>query len=276
MTDFTEKAAKVYFYAEANDEFIPQSLATSLDAIIVLGGGVPSGPSSPPEYVEHRCDAAAKVYELAKKHSKDGNEASPSILCLSAGTAHLSQLLDDAGLPIWESTASAAYLMKRYGDVIPSNAVFAETASYDTISNAYFSRSAFTEINGWRKLLIVTNEFHMDRTKAIFDWIFHAKNEAIISSSSIPYELYYLSCDNVGLTPEAIRVRKEHEARGTRNVCNHLSTEYISLKDVWTFLTQHHDLYNAKKLAERAARDSSNDDPKSDLLKQSYGAHASS
>jgi uncharacterized SAM-binding protein YcdF (DUF218 family) len=145
------------------NEVIPIEIARSLDAILVLGGGVPSSISTPPEYVKSRCEAAAKVALSALQVSAtNDNEESfmnlmPAILCLSAGTAHLPQLLSSDGLPIWESTASAAYILEKYPNIPPSK-VFAETTSYDTISNAFFSRTSFTDIVGWRRLLIVTNE----------------------------------------------------------------------------------------------------------------------
>ena len=65
------------------------------------------------------------------------------------------QLLSTAGLPVWESTSSAAYLSKKHN--IQSN-VYLETTSYDTIGNAFFARTSHTDIVKWRKLVVVTNE----------------------------------------------------------------------------------------------------------------------
>lgn len=61
------------------------------DAVLVLGGGVPLKEKLPPKWVQARAEAAAKVYKcLARK---------PVLLTLSAGTAHVPQLLDSHGLP---------------------------------------------------------------------------------------------------------------------------------------------------------------------------------
>jgi hypothetical protein len=98
--------------------------------------------------VAKRCDAAAQVYQQSQK--------APAILCLSAGTAHMPQLLSVDGLPVWESTSSATYLLDKLN--IPPKDVFVETTSYDTISNAYFARTSFTDVIGWKRLLIITNE----------------------------------------------------------------------------------------------------------------------
>ena len=126
----------------------------SIDAIILLGGGVPLSPTEPPVYVQRRCDAVAEVV-ASLGHA-------PAVVCLSAGTAHVPQfILEHNGLPLWESTASAAYLMHHERFPVPERQVFAETTSYDTISNAFFTRTSFTDITGWRNLLVVTNEFHI-------------------------------------------------------------------------------------------------------------------
>ena len=99
----------------------------SFDAILVLGGGVPEDIRKPPIYTRERCKAASEVYH--RHQSQSSSDAPPRILTLSAGTAHLPQALSADGLPIWESTASAAYLIHDL-DVKPQD-LFAETTSYD-------------------------------------------------------------------------------------------------------------------------------------------------
>lgn len=140
---------------------ISSSQLLQLDAIIVLGGGAPLSLDEPPIYVQRRCDDAAAVIEMRKMELTKSNimkkyDHNLPILSLSAGTAHVPQLLSQAGLPIWESTSSAAYLHKKHG--IDYSSLFVETTSYDTIGNAYFTRTSHTDINGWRRLLIVTNK----------------------------------------------------------------------------------------------------------------------
>jgi uncharacterized SAM-binding protein YcdF (DUF218 family) len=90
------------------------------------------------------------------------------ILCLSAGSAHVPQLMSADGLPIRESTSSAAYLKKAHG--MESN-VYVETTSYDTIGNAFYARTSHTDVNGWRRLLIVTNE-----VRALYSELKHKTN----------------------------------------------------------------------------------------------------
>ena len=84
----------------------------SFDCILVLGGGVPTGPSTCLPFVANRCDAAVKVRAA---HAACGAATLPPLLCLSAGTAHAPQLLSPAGLPVWEATVSAAHCLALVG-----------------------------------------------------------------------------------------------------------------------------------------------------------------
>ncbi len=247
----------------------------SFDAILVLGGGVPEDIKNPPIYTQERCKAASQVYHNAIKSKQDP----PKVLTLSAGTAHLPQALSFDGLPIWESTASSAYLIHTL-EVKPED-VYAETTSYDTISNAFFARLNFCDIAQWKKLLIITNEFHMDRTKLIFDWIFHAPMNGVSGGNSEggakSYELYYLAVPDVGLTESAIKARKEKEQKSANTVKNILSQKYSSIEHIFDFLTKEHSFYTASKLVQRGMDDGSksNQDAVGKLIQDSYGGVSS-
>eukprot|EP00934_Nitzschia_sp_Nitz4_P002836 Nitzschia sp. Nitz4//scaffold137_size62074//47177//48067//NITZ4_006425-RA/size62074-processed-gene-0.95-mRNA-1//-1//CDS//3329535730//2826//frame0 len=238
---------------------IPQQVLNQLDAIFVLGGGVPDDLDHPPIYVQRRADDAASL--LTQSPSKQP----PAILCLSAGTAHVPQLLSPAGLPIWESTACAAYLAQAH-NVIDN--VYVETTSYDTIGNAYFARTSHTDHNGWRRILIITNEFHMTRTKAIFDWVFGLP--AADTSRPPSYQLYYLSSPDVGLSHEAIEARQQREEQSATNVRENLAKKYNTMSKLWNFLHHEHALYTASKLVERGRGAGEQDT--SEMVKKSYGA----
>eukprot|EP00979_Chaetoceros_neogracilis_P011837 scaffold3003_cov267-Chaetoceros_neogracile.AAC.2 len=237
---------------------IPPSIKENIDAIIVLGGGVPDTVNDPPIYTKARCKYAAQVYHDASKR--------PKILALSAGTAHLPQLLSSDGLPIWESTASASYLMKELN--VSSGDVFVETTSYDTISNAFFARTNFCDIADWKNIIIVTNEFHMMRTKYIFDWIMNAEPQSIDNK----YQLHYLSVPDEGLSKEALEARYEREQKSADNVQTILAKEYTTLRSIFDFINQNHSFYTAVKLVDRANKvPDAKELEKMTMLRQSYG-----
>lgn len=142
---------------------LPSNLLIETDVIAVLGGGAPSKLEEPPIYVQRRCDDAAKVVELRKNEMARSkmrkfheSEYLVPILSLSAGTAHMPQLMSQNGLPIWESTSSAAYLHKKHG--ITYEKLLVETTSYDTIGNAFYMRTTHSNLAGWKNILIVTNK----------------------------------------------------------------------------------------------------------------------
>lgn len=254
-------------------ENISDTMLRHVDAILVLGGGRPTSIDEPPVYVKRRCDDAAalvKRFQALKPLSREKQTASIPILCLSAGTAHLPQLLASDGLPIWESASSAAYLAKAHGI---EDHVYVETTSYDTIGNAFFARTSHTDINGWRRLLVITNDFHMNRTMAIFNWIFGLSTGQPLppqqQQQQRPYELHYLASPDVGLTSEAVQARRDREHASLVRV-HEYAQSYTTLAQVYHFLTTQHGLYTSNKLIERASTASS--EGTSDLVKKSYGS----
>lgn len=253
---------------------IPSAVKNDLDAIIVLGGGVPESVNDPPIYTKARCQAAAQVYQSLAIHGNGtNNRKPPKILALSAGTAHLPQLLSADGLPIWESTASASYLMNELQ--VPAEDLYVETTSYDTISNAFFTRTNFCDIADWKNLLIVTNEFHMKRTRYIFEWIMNAENPHE-KQSSRKYNLSFLSVPDVGLSEVALKARYDREEQSAHNVKEVLSKNYPSLPDIFDFLNHNHSFYSAKKLVDRANLQQHQDEtPNMMMLRQSYGGLSS-
>ena len=104
----------------------------AFDAILIPGGGLlPDG--KPPRWVRERLDKAIEIADAR------------FFVTLSRGTVHKAPPLDERGFPIDESTASAMYLLDRG---VPEDRILTETASLDTIGNAYFSR--VIHIDPWR------------------------------------------------------------------------------------------------------------------------------
>ena len=70
------------------------------------------------------------------------------ILCSGGGTPHIPAVLGPTGHVIHESTAYAHYLASERD--VPASCILKETASYDTIGNAYFSIKSHVLPAGWR------------------------------------------------------------------------------------------------------------------------------
>jgi hypothetical protein len=157
------------------------------DALLIPGGGLTDSGELPP-YVIARLDRA-----LAHPDAY--------FIPLSAGTTHRPHPLDQRGYPIYESLPAARYL-RAHG--IPERRILAETFSYDTIGNAFFTRLVFAEPRGLRRLHVVTSEFHMRRTEAIFRWVFGI-------GPSGGYELSFEAVENAGISEQALAHRAVRE-----------------------------------------------------------------
>ena len=127
------------------------------DAIFILGGSY-IDENTLPEWVQSRLNAA--IY----------NEQSAKLfVVLSRGTPHKPPPITSYGFPVDESSIMANYLIDRG---IPKCKVIKESWSFDTIGNAYAALTLHAIPRNLRKLLIITSDFHMPRTKAIFNKVF--------------------------------------------------------------------------------------------------------
>ena len=199
------------------------------DGIVVLAGGLTSE-GSLPKWVVGRLDAAVALHE---------QNPGSKILCTGGGTPHKPPILFDNGHVNHESTVSilsfcharthreeafeklksdffllllppppflsqvcAKYLIER--GVSPQSIV-KETSSYDTIGNAYFSLVIHALPLRWKRVVAITSEFHMPRSKAAFRWIYGAADPR----GNI--DLDFLSVPDQGIEGEALRARIERE-----------------------------------------------------------------
>lgn len=106
-------------------------------------------------------------------------------------------------------------------------------------------------------------QFHMPRTRVIFDWVFGVDNKK-------SYELYYLESLDAGLSSDALQARAEKE-RASLDSVKLLAASHHSLGSIWQLLTSQHDLYTSAALVDRA-KGSVHQVPAGDLVQKSYGA----
>lgn len=70
--------------------------------------------------------------------------------------------------PVTEAAAMVEYARKH---TIPKSALYAEELSTSTHENVLFSKKYFFEKYHWNKILVVTSDLHMKRTKLVFNRI---------------------------------------------------------------------------------------------------------
>ena len=192
------------------------------DAVLVPGGGLrPSG--TLPPFVQNRLEAAQALAGEAP------------IIPLSAHTVHRAPPLNTAGYPVLESVAAAEALLARG---VPAARIWAETASLDTIGNAYFARVIHTDPAVLRRLLVVNSEFHMPRTRMIFDWVFG------LPPAEPPYTLDYHTVPDLGLTELSIEARRAKEVARMEGL-RRLIPRIGSLAAMHWFLFTEHQAYAA-------------------------------
>ncbi|ORC89886.1 putative GPI-anchored surface protein [Trypanosoma theileri] len=167
-----------------------------VDAIVVLGGGSQRNedPASLPWFVLERLDAAYERYHtICAEQLLKGKGKRPKLVLLSAGTTHKPNYINHVGWPIGESTSGALYLLQKCKERVDAmttmkkgkvadekemaswltpHDIIRETSSLDTIGNAYFLRTVHADPAGWRHLHVITSDFHLPRTRAVFEFIF--------------------------------------------------------------------------------------------------------
>eukprot|EP00873_Tetraselmis_striata_P021221 jgi/Tetstr1/441485/TSEL_029717.t1 len=169
------------------------------DAVVVLAGGQREGGSGLPAQVEVRLDACL---ELMQRQGPDC-----AVLCTGGGTPHKPPIMR-GGYVYHESTSCADYLIERG---MPPERILKEVSSFDTIGNGYFSATIHALPRRWRRLAVITSEFHMPRSKAIFDHCYGLAGECF-SESGVSFDLTYIAVSDDCIPDDILEARREREA----------------------------------------------------------------
>lgn len=176
------------------------------DGVVVLGGGLWRSNESPwgeiPPWAVRRLDGAAEVYRRGK---------ADRIMICGGGSPHgLPMLHPTTGQVVHEGTAYAEYLIGEHH--VPARDVLKEVSSYDTVGNGYFSAMIHAIPSGWKSAAVVTSEFHMPRSKAIFQKVY-----ALVEASlGVSVSLSFITVRDDGLFSEnsdALEVRRQKEMK---------------------------------------------------------------
>ena len=192
------------------------------DAILVPGGGVREG-GDLPSWVQRRLDRAVEL------------QRGEYILTLSAGTTHRPPPLDSNGFPIFESVAAARYLIDAG---VPPERILTETHSYDTIGNAYFARVIHVDPQGLRRLLVISSDFHLPRTEAVFTWMFS------LEPKPAAYELEFDSVSDPSMPADLFADRQQREQKSLEEF-ETFKSRIATMRDCHRWLFADHGAYNA-------------------------------
>ena len=191
---------------------------TSYDAILIPGGGLRNDGNLPP-WVCNRLDKAVEI------------GSTKFFIALSRGTSHKAPPRDKDGFPTDESLVGARYLVARG---VPKDRVLFEATSLDTIGNAFFSRLMHIEPMKLVRLLIVTSNFHLARTRAIFNWVYG------LSDGS--FDLAFEEVPNVGIDADSLHARIERERKGLQAMERPMR-QITTLEHMHQWLFFEHDAY---------------------------------
>jgi hypothetical protein len=162
--------------------------------VLIPGGGVRDGGVLPP-WVIARMDRAIEV------------GGTSYLVPLNAGTPHRPPPLED-GFPITEARAGARYLLQQGVD---SARLLIEECSLDSIGNAYFSLVVHAIPHGFRRILVITSEFHMPRIEAIFRWVYS------LPGPGEPCTVDVEEVPNVGIDEQSLQAREAKECAGLKD-----------------------------------------------------------
>jgi len=205
-------------------------------AIVVPGGGL-TLEGLPAPWVRPRLSEAARLYA-----ERQASHEPAVVVTLSAGTPHKPMPVNArSGFQVYEAEASARLLIRELG-VRPED-VFEEDWSLDTVGNAYMLRAMHTEVAGWRDICVVTNEFHMPRTRAIFEKVFALAPVPALGH----YNLTFVEVPNDGVPADALAARKARESQSLAGFWNN-TARMQSMRDIHRFLFQKHMAYASSRL----------------------------
>jgi hypothetical protein len=196
-------------------------LKSSYDAILVLAGGITSDGLVHP-WVERRLYASYLFYK----------NINTKIICLGGGSYHIPAICNKDGFIIHESTACAEYLINLG---VYSKDVYKEWSSYDTIANGYFGFTNHIIPMGLKRVLIITSDFHMNRSKEIFNWINGLYSNVV--------DLQYYSVTDEGLDDEIITTRGCREVQSLINLKAHVIPKINTIEQFHKWFYEEHKAY---------------------------------
>jgi uncharacterized SAM-binding protein YcdF (DUF218 family) len=85
--------------------------------------------------------------------------------------------------PINISDALKSYIVSRFD--LPADVVLSETGSRDTVGDAVFSKVKYALPLGWRRICVVTSQYHVARTREIFSFVYGDAYEVSVVGAEV-------------------------------------------------------------------------------------------
>lgn len=209
-------------------------------AIAVLGGGVDDEGNIYP-HVELRIAKAVELYESLK--NTEGPYSEVTLIPLSGGTVHKPPPRDEAGYPIAEATAGARVMVKKYK--IPPADVREESWSLDTLGNCYFLRTLLIDPASYNKIIVITNNWHMPRSQAMFEYCFSLPSEN--TAGRVAPALEFISVA-AGLDGEVLSARQAREQTSLLSFVERVKPQYTTLEQLSSYIFTKHEAYASSRL----------------------------
>jgi hypothetical protein len=192
------------------------NIADVLYIFVLAGGHDDNGECN--SFVKNRLNLAIDIY-------KKNNNC--KIICMGGGTYHKPPILNKLNYVIHESTTCAYYLCK---NGIKEQDIYREWGSYDTIANGFFAYTNFILPLKIKNMILITSEFHMERSKEIFNYF--------ISKCPFEIKIEYIESSNQTIKEDVLKERKKRELESLNNFKNNI--EILSMEEfVEWFYTEH-------------------------------------
>ena len=123
---------------------------------------------------------------------------------------------------------------------VPPERILTETQSYDTIGNAFFSRVIHVDPLGWQRLLVITSDFHLPRTEAVFRWMFG------LEPRRADYEVHFECVDDPTMPPDLLKEREAKERISLESFLQ-MKDRIATLAECHRWIFTGHGAYNAAR-----------------------------
>ena len=190
---------------------------------ILAGGQLKNGEVN--SWVKERLDIGKVICEK--------NEGS-IIYCIGGGTYHKPPICNEYGHVIHESKSCSNYLIN---NGIDSKKIRREWCSYDTIANGFFSFLNFIQPLKLKEILVITSEFHEERSKVIFDYFNN------IFETNI--DINYIGVENI-IDDELLNIRNNREKESIKSFKETIVNKKTT-KDFFEWFYIEHNAYNCSE-----------------------------